>query len=663
METSSPAWHPTVVASAVALVFLACGRPGPLLEPVPHPALDPIDAAARDQIRQAIQQLDDVTADGRAADRAVAYGELGRIYQAYDFDEAARVAFANAVSLEPDTFRWRYYLGSLELDEGRTEAGRRQLERALELRPSDGPTLRRLGRAALDEAEFGRAERLYRAAAEAEPTCAAAHFGIGLAALGAGRTSEAIPAFKHALELDPAASQIHRPLAMAYRSLGDDAAARRHLAEAGTTVPFCADPLQAEVRALASGASALFERAALAEVEGRTETAIELARRAIASDDTHAAAHRLLGSLLTQQGKTEAAIESLRRSAALEPEDRRTWILLGRAYRAAGELEASTTTLERAVELDPDHARAHAELAWTSIERSNWPSARAQLERALELDPDDAELAVQHARALAATGETTAARQRLEAILERRPDAALARVALGALSLDDGDLDVAEEELTRALAGEGSSDTYALAHFHLARIRATRADDDLARRHLDTALELVPGFVEARLARADLALASGRFTEAARRFEAVAEERPDLVAAHTGSALALLESGRHLEARQRLETAWRDHPEPLAVGHLLARVLATAPAPRVRNASRAVELATTLFERQPDLAHGETVAMALAAAGRFDEAIAWQRRLVVEARGGGAPAETVTRLESRLSGYERGAVPRSAWRE
>ena len=235
-------------------------------------------------------------------------------------------------------------------------------------------------------------------------------------------------------------------------------------------------------------------------------------------------------------------------------------------------------------------------------------------------------------------------------------------MALATLAAQSGDLDRAEEELVQALAAEGSADTYALAHFHLARLRAGRSEEELARRHLETALELAPGFVEARLARADLELAAGRFADAARRFGRLAEQRPDLVAAHTGRALALLESGRHLEARRLLEAAWRDLPEALTVGHLLARVLATAPAPRVRDSRRAIDLAASLFERQPSLPHGETVAMALAAAGRYDEAVTWQRRLIDEARSGGAPPETVARLESRLAEYQRGQAPRDAWR-
>ena len=386
------------VLFAGLLLSLACGAPPPELRAIPHPGLASLDATARAEIEAARSRLETLPAEAPATERAAASGELGRLYQAYGFDDAARAAYANAVALAPESFDWLYLLGSLELERGDLEHGRRHLDAALALRPGDTPTLLALGRSALDRAELERAADLYRRAAEGSPECAVAPFGLGLTALEAERPDQAIAAFERALELDPEASQIHRPLAMAHRAGGDLAAARRHLARAGTTAPTCPDPLRAEIAKLASGASALYERASRARIEGKDDLALELTRRAIAADPSHAAAHRLLGSLLIESGAVAEALITLDRAAALEPDDRRTHLLLGRAHRAGGDLTASERALERAVELDPLDAAAHAELARTAIERGDWPAARGHLDAALELDPDDTDLAGQQAR-------------------------------------------------------------------------------------------------------------------------------------------------------------------------------------------------------------------------------------------------------------------------
>ena len=337
------------------LFLLACGVSSPPeTVAIPHPSLEQIDSETREQLAAARQRLEDLEA-GTAAqpELAAATGELGRLYQGYGFDEAAMAAYSNAVALAPGEFRWLYYLGALELDRGELQSGGGHLERALHLRPDDAPTLQRLARAALDQAEFDRARDLYARAAEAEPGCAAAHFGIGLAALGSGDHQRAVEAFERTLQLEPGASQTQRPLAMAHRALGHDEQARQSLALAGTAVPTCPDPLMAEIQGLATGASALFERATLTDLEGRSEAALELAQQAVEADGTHAAARRLYGQLLTRNGRIDEAIEQLEAAAELEPADRRTYMLLGRAYRSAGQLDTSVQALAQAVELDP----------------------------------------------------------------------------------------------------------------------------------------------------------------------------------------------------------------------------------------------------------------------------------------------------------------------
>ena len=64
------------------------------------------------------------------------------------------------------------------------------------------------------------------------------------------------------------------------------------------------------------------------------------------------------------------------------------------------------------------------------------------------------------------------------------------------------------------------------------------------------------------------------------------------------------------------------------------------------------------FEARPE--YSETLAMAMAEVGRFDEAAVVQRILVAQARDEGA-AEVLSRLSANQKRYEQGKTCNSPW--
>src|SRR4029453_11187512 len=95
--------------------------------------------------------------------------------------------------------------------------------------------------------------------------------------------------------------------------------------------------------------------------------------------------------------------------------------------------------------------------------------------------------------------------------------------------------------------------------------------------------------------------------------------------------------------------------------HALARVLAAAPDDRVRDGARALAIATDLLKTQKTPGLAETMAMALAEVGRFDEAVKWQRDAIALYQG--APPALVTRLMQNLREYENRRPCRTPWSE
>ena len=185
-----------------------------------------------------------------------------------------------------------------------------------------------------------------------------------------------------------------------------------------------------------------------------------------------------------------------------------------------------------------------------------------------------------------------------------------------------------------------------------ARARADAGNAAGARAELEEIVRLDPGAIEAHRLLAAMLLEGGEPARAADHLEALAALTPDDLRVHFNLGLTRFQSGRFAAARETLEAALERFPGDLAVRHLLARLLATSPDAAVRDGARAVELARSVVDEQPAIDHLETLAMALAEAGRFEEAVSWQRRALDRERetaGGNSPQ----RLE-RLRLYRAG---------
>jgi tetratricopeptide (TPR) repeat protein len=153
------------------------------------------------------------------------------------------------------------------------------------------------------------------------------------------------------------------------------------------------------------------------------------------------------------------------------------------------------------------------------------------------------------------------------------------------------------------------------------------------------------GVVLAELGRYQEAL--GEFTEAGRLDERSA-------APHFQGGRVLLKLGRGADARQQFEEALRRDPNDLGMLIYVARALAAAPNQELRDGAAALVLARRAAElagsRQPVVL--DTLAMACAETGRFDDAVSWGRRAVAEAAAVGSRADAAD-MQQRLAQYEQ----------
>jgi len=189
-------------------------------------------------------------------DLAKAYGDMGNLLLAAEYNDAAGPFYLHAEALAPDEVRWPYYLGHVYMGHAEPEKAIAAFERALRLSPNDVAALVWLGNVYLDEGKPEQAEPRFTQALSIQPRVAAALFGLGRAALARRDYARAVDMLEQLLAADPRASMAHYPLALAYRGLGDTARAEAHLRQQGGVEIGPPDPLMVELRGLLHGAVA-----------------------------------------------------------------------------------------------------------------------------------------------------------------------------------------------------------------------------------------------------------------------------------------------------------------------------------------------------------------------------------------------------------------------
>src|SRR2546426_149248 len=189
--------HVRRAARSLAIAAVGCTPPAvactrksaepsrPALLAVALPDLSRAAPSVQEQIRASHAALT-ATIDNAAvtpADRAAAYGEMGKLLMAAELSEAAEPCFLNAQALAPDEVRWPYYLGHLYKARGGHAKAAAFFEQALRLRPDDVATLVWLGEMQLAQDQPDAAERAVTNALSHQPRTAAAPSGLGPAAL------------------------------------------------------------------------------------------------------------------------------------------------------------------------------------------------------------------------------------------------------------------------------------------------------------------------------------------------------------------------------------------------------------------------------------------------------------------------------------------------
>jgi tetratricopeptide (TPR) repeat protein len=371
---------------------------------------------------------------------------------------------------------------------------------------------------------------------------------------------------------------------------------------------------------------------------GRLDQAERCFEKVLARQSRSPSALSGLGQVALAKRDYPRAVKYLEEALAVDSKAVAIHYSLAMAYRGTGDVAKAEAQLRqrstRKIDL-PDPLMAQVDALLTTavayevrgreaLENGDWPAAAENFRKGIELAPDAPSLRHKLGTVLAMSGDTPGAMRQFELVAKRWPGFAKGQYSLGVILASKGRYPEAVDRFTIAL----------------------RSD---------------PTDVPSQLQLAAALRASGRFEAALDHYKQAAALDPRLAEARFGYAIALVCLKRYQEARDRFIEAMTVFPDQPGFAHATARLLAAAPDERARDGRRAVEILQALLGgRQPSIALAETMAMALAEAGRYGDAATWQREAMAAAKSAGS-LDLLPRIAENLTLYEHGKPCRTPW--
>lgn len=493
---------------------------------------------------------------------------------------------------------------------------------AVELVDVDAPQLGRLAPEVREQLVAAQ-ERLAALGDDADDATRAAAYGDLARQYHAYSLFEpAVAAYTNAQTLQPVDFRWPYYLGHIHRSLGQAEESREAFDRAAELRPDNAPILAAAARSLRDG--------------GELDRAEELASRALELDSSSGGALLVLAEIAADRLEHELAIERYEALLAAQPGATKLYSPLAMEYREIGNIEKAEALVALrgggAVALDDPlmlelqgfrgGARVDLEEGHEAFQRGDYAAAVTAFRSAVDTDADDLEARLNLGSALLKSGQADEAIAQYEEVLRRTPN-------------------------------------NPSAHFDLGVAMAQQGDDARAIDSYRKALEADPLYRGPRFNLANSLRRSGRCEEALEHYRYLIEANPGDGSARLGEAVCLIEEELYADARQRFKEALQALPTSRSLANAAARYLATCPDDSVRDGGQALRLAEQLLQLDQRPEYTETLAMALAENGRFDEAIAHQSKLL-EAAEGAKRDDVAPRLRANLDRYRRGEAAREA---
>lgn len=355
------------------------------LPELPSPQLQLLEPAVQETVRAAYQRAQERPEDARMN------GELAMVLHAHRQFEAAELCYGRALLLEPEGFRWHYFLGLVRAELGRHTEAVETFREAVRLNPKYLPARLKMAESLMLAGQLSESRALYEELLRENPDSPLVHFGLGRVKLSLQDRKEAVRHLTEACKLFPAFGAAHYSLGLIYRDLDRDEDARAHLSLYQVhrhSRPRPDDPLLEEVHSLQAGARHYLEWGLRLQAQGRYQEAVAAHEKVLELDPRRAQAHLNLLSAHLELGNLEQAERHYRAALELAPDLAEVHfnygLLLGRQERP----EEAARAFRRALEINPFYAEAHNNLGFLLSVQGKLEEAEGHFRLAVRHKPD-----------------------------------------------------------------------------------------------------------------------------------------------------------------------------------------------------------------------------------------------------------------------------------
>src|SRR4029453_12863589 len=304
-----------VLAGVLAMAGGSCRQSGSAVRSallaVPSPDLSGMELHAQQQVRSQYSSLTRAIGNaGRPNDElSTAFGEMGKLFMAAEYNDSAEPCYLNAIALVPGDPRWPYFLAQLYKRTGNLDRSAEYFKRTLDAQPGNLAALWWLGTVEMERGRAGDAEAAFARALALQPDNWQTLYGLGRTLLLRKDYSKAAAFLERVLEINPRASAAHYQLGLAYRGLGRLSEAEGHLHQRSTEDVLPPDPLMVELDSLLQTSVAYPSRAAQAGRTGSWTKAVEYLRKEVELDPQNPTGWLDLGVALFRRGRASEALE------------------------------------------------------------------------------------------------------------------------------------------------------------------------------------------------------------------------------------------------------------------------------------------------------------------------------------------------------------------
>ncbi|HET7925412.1 MAG TPA: tetratricopeptide repeat protein, partial [Rhodanobacteraceae bacterium] len=395
--------------------------------------------------------------------------------------------------------------------------------------------------------------------------------------------------------------------------------------------------------------------------QGDLEGAKKLLVEYTAGNPKEAVSYATLGEIALKQKRYAEAVEATRKALANDPKATKLYAQLADAYTGAGNAKAAAEARAKVgdgvpalgdpimlglvkTQVTPAPAAPAEPQAKDSAPSGVSPTALRTLTPARE------------AEFLLATGQYDSARQKLESAMRSRPNDSELLYTYARVEAADGRLDQAK---ARAQAAIEANPRDPVAWVVLGRVLEMANDDRGAQQAYERSIG-IDAKSDAQIALGNLQMRNARYDDAAARYRTLTQASPGDGEAWTHLMAAEVAGGKCTAAIRELNGALAKDARNGILMQLFVRLTATCPASNAEEKRMALDYGDKLYHQSDAAPIAEAYALALAANGKWDDAVKIQQGAMFVLVRNGRKAE-LPAYRDFLQQFQARKLPDKPW--